>query len=236
MLKKHLPVFVVGIFGGVFAFYLTSHFHSYDNTKALSLPSSAPLPTDSWQNVVANESLSTVAVQSFSGGALLKQSSGMILSADGLIVTTADAVVSGGYYQVLADDKILKAPILTWDYGKNLAIFKVSAQDLNVADLDDLSNSGSGQELVITGKFVNLSKPVVFSQKALINYVLDRDVVLDTVYNGFLNGAKVVDKNSRMIGMAYTRSGKIHLISSQAISDFLKAQFSKKESKKERTN
>ena len=98
-----------------------------------------------------------------------------------------------------------------------------------MADLDDLSILESGQELIITGKFVNLSKPIVFSQKALINYVLDRDVVLDTVYNVFLNGAKVVDKNSRMVGMAYARSGKIHLIKSQTIGDFLKVQFSKKE-------
>ncbi len=231
MLKKYLPVFVVGILGGIFAFYLISHFHSYDNTKALSLPSFTPLPTDSWQNIVANESFSSVAVQSFIGSELVRQSSGMVLSADGLIITTADAVVSGGYYQVLADDKILKASMLAWDYGKNLAIFKVSAQDLNVADLDDLSILESGQELIITGKFVNLSKPIIFSQKAMINYVLDRDVVLDTVYNVFLNGAKVVDKNSRMVGMAYARSGKIHLIRSQTIGDFLKAQFSKKEPK-----
>ncbi len=226
MIKKYLPVFVVGILGGILAFSVMRH--SLRPVVTTPSVSAAPLPVDFWQNIIANESLSAVAIQSFVGSALIRQSSGMVLSADGLIITTADAVVSGGYYQVLVDDKILKASILAWDYRKNLAIFKVFAQDLNVADLDDLSSPGSGQELIITGKLVNISKPIVFSQKALINYVLDRDIVLDTVYNVFLNGAKVVDKNSRMVGMAYVRGGKINLIKSQTIGDFLKDQLNKK--------
>ncbi len=212
--------------GSVFAFFVMQHsLRSVVTTPSVSVSPSA----DFWQNIVDNESLSDIAIQSFVGSVLVRQSSGMILSADGLIVTTADAVVSDGYYQVLADDKILKASMLAWDYGKNLAIFKVSAQNLNVADLDDIPSLGSGQELIITGKFVNLSKPIVFSQKSLINYVLDRDIVLDSVYNVFLNGAKVVDKNSRMVGMAYVRGGKVHLIKSQTISDFLKSQLNKKQ-------
>ena len=212
--------------GSVFAFFVMQHsLRSVVTTPSVSVSPSA----DFWQNIVDNESLSDIAIQSFVGSVLVRQSSGMILSADGLIVTTADAVVSDGYYQVLADDKILKASMLAWDYGKNLAIFKVSAQNLNVADLDNIPSLGSGQELIITGKFVNLSKPIVFSQKSLINYVLDRDIVLDSVYNVFLNGAKVVDKNSRMVGMAYVRGGKVHLIKSQTISDFLKSQLNKKQ-------
>lgn len=230
MIKKHLFVFVVGILGGIFAFYVMRH-SLKPFVSAPSVSTVIPLPMDFWQNIVVNESLSSIAIQSFADSVLLKQSSGMVLSSDGLIVTTADAIVSSGYYQVLVDDKTLKASILAWDYGKNLAIFKVPVQNLNVSDLDDLSSPGSGQELVVTGKFVNISKPIIFSQKALINYVLGSDIVLDTTYNVFLSGAKVIDKNSRMVGMAYVRGGKIHLIKSQTIGEFLKSQLNKKRGK-----
>lgn len=231
MIKKYMPVFVVGLIGGIFASLMFSSFDfNRDYSAKISSPtlSATLLPSDSWQNIVSNESLSSITVQSFLDSKLLRQASGMVLSADGLMVTTADTVASGGYYQVLVDDKILKAAVIAWDYTKNLAILKVSAQDLNVADLDEIANLASGQEFIITGKFVSLSKTVVFSQKALINYILDKDIVLDTLYNSILNGAKVVDVNGRMAGMAYARAGKIYLVNSKTINEFLSKQLNKK--------
>src|SRR3989344_2292510 len=229
VIKKYLPFFAVGMIGGVLAFLVISVF---DDNDSVNIPSpslsTTPLTSDSWQNIVSNESLSSVTVQSFLDSKLLRQASGIVLSVDGLIMTTADTVASGGNFQALVDDKILRATEAARDYTKNLAILKVGAEDLNVADLDEITNLTSGQEFIITGKFVSLSKTVVFSQKALINYVLDKDIVLDTVYNSILNGAKVVDENGRMAGMAYARGGKIHMINSKLINEFLSSQLNKK--------
>lgn len=242
-IKRHIPVFLIGVLGGFFAFLVTAKFigagylissgleakiNDYyqkdKNSQKADLP---PVQSDAWQKIAANEALSSVAVQLFQNNSLVKQGSGIVLSSDGLIATVPNLVPAGSfYYQVIYGDKVLRAAVLARDYKNNLALIKVQAQDLNVSGLD-AGDYQSGREFVLTGKFVNVSRAVTFSQRALINYALEKEILLDTAFNNFLNGAKVVDGNGKMAGMAYVRYGKVYLSSSSVIQDFLTNQLSK---------
>ena len=176
-------------------------------------------PNDSWQKIVNDSSLSTVAIQAFDNKKLKKQGSGVILSSDGLIVTTSD-LSNANTIQVLYEDKILRASTVKTDVSRNLTLLKIDGSNYNVSSLDIPDTYESGEDLVLTGKLADLSALVIFSQKALVSYVLDRKVILDTQISDIVNGAKVLDSSGLMVGIVNIREGKANLISSKIISEF----------------
>lgn len=189
-----------------------------------ALISYSPAPADFWQKTVIEQSFNFAAIQSFKDSQLLRQGSGIFLSSDGLIGTTSDAVpASASIFQVLYEDKILRGKIVSRDYAKNLALIKVAgAVDFNVPEFDFSDNFQSGQELIIVGKFVNLSKPILFSQKTLINYILGKSIFIDAQPKNIFNGGALVNTGGRIIGMTFVRGGRVYSIGSATIDDFLK--------------
>ena len=70
---------------------------------------------------------------------------------------------------------------------------------------------------------MDLSKPVIFSQKGAISYITPSNITIDTALNiNNLYGAGAVDKNSNIMGIIYIRNGKVNLIRTDLIEDFLK--------------
>lgn len=189
-----------------------------------ALISYSPAPADFWQKIVIGRAFNFAAVQSFKESRLLRQGNGIFLSSDGLIVTVSDVVpASASVFQVLYEDKILRGKIVARDYAKNLAIIRVSGEaDFNVPELDLSDNFQSGQELLIAGKFVNLSKPILFSQKTLINYMLDKTIFLDVQPKNIFNGGALVNNSGRIAGMTFIRGGRTYSVNSVAIDAFLK--------------
>jgi len=222
-------IFLVGIIVGAFSFYLAtsveiktiSRANLGDEIPQVTNPSPSPsaIPVDPWQKIVNDSSLSTVAIQSFQSGSLKKQGSGIMLSSDGLIVTVADIAV-GPTVQVLYDDKIVQGAVIKKDKVNNLALVKIDGNNLSVSALDNPNNYESGQEHILTGKLVDLSKITIFSQKALVKYVLENKIILDTQSTDNINGAKAVNHSGQITGMVYSKEGKVHLIKSSIISEF----------------
>lgn len=193
----------------------------------------SPAPADFWQKIVIGRAFNFAAVQSFKDNRLLRQGNGIFLSSDGLIVTVSDVVpASASVFQVLYEDKILRGKIAIRDYAKNLAIIRVSGEsDFNVPELDLSDNFQSGQELMIAGKFVNLSKPILFSQKTLINYVLDNTIFLDVQPKNIFNGGALVNNSGRIVGMTFIRGGRVYSVNSATIDTFLKNYLNKNQTK-----
>ncbi|OGN09897.1 MAG: hypothetical protein A3C61_01420 [Candidatus Yanofskybacteria bacterium RIFCSPHIGHO2_02_FULL_39_10] len=240
-----LKNFIVGLSGGilgVFLFllivfsypdnklgaYILSQFNindsqSIENQKLAPtiLPSLAP---DFWESLSDNASLSSVAVQVFKENRLIKSGTGIILSSDGLIIIPADLTYSGGIYQILYEDKIMKGFVVLFDMQKNLAIIKImsSEPNLNVSDLNVNFEYQSGQDVLITGKLSDFSKPVTVSQRGIVSYISGNRIVLDTFANTLLLGAKVLNSRGELIGMLYIRGGKSYVISSKDIDNFFK--------------
>lgn len=189
-------------------------------------PSPTAIPTpfpDAWEKIAADASLSTVAIQSFQGGALVRSGSGIILSSDGLVATTADVVPVGmSAYQVVFDDKVARGVVIARATAANLALIRVDASGLTVSALDRIDRPASGREFIITGKLVTLTGPAAFTQKALVNYTAGKTTVLDTARNTFISGGKIVNATGRVAGMAALRDGKVLMIPASDIDDFFK--------------
>ena len=249
MIKKYGLILGIGFLGGFFAAFIILNLGFWGDAvlenlrsevqkanmavQALTSPNPektivattySPAPADFWQKIVIDQSLFVAAVQSFKDSRLLRQGNGIFLSSDGLIVTTADtAPASASVFQVLYEDKILRAKIMARDFVKNLAIIQVNGTvNFNVPELDFSDNFQSGQELVIIGKFVNLSKPILFSQKTSINYLLNGAVFIDAQPKSIFNGGALVNNNGRIIGMTFIRNGKVYSAGTKIIDEFLK--------------
>jgi len=177
---------------------------------------------DFWQKTIFDASVNTVAVQTFYKAKIIRSGNGNFVSSDGLVVTSYDAAPPGPYlYQVLYDDKIFRAHVVKHDYIKNISLLKIEAENLPITRFHDATSLQSGKDLIITGKFVNISQLTVFSQRALINYVTENMTILDTNFNVFLSGAQVITADSLRIGFVSLRGGKISLVSASDINEFL---------------
>lgn len=181
-----------------------------------------------WPKIVSEHSLSTVLIQSFQDNNLIKQGNGIILSSDGVIVSTSDVVPGAAtIYQVIYGDKIFKAAVVFRDTSQGLVLLKVDASDLTVSTLDT-EDFQSGQELIIVGRITALLKAVVFSQKALVSFVVNNTMFLDTAFSNSLNGMKVVNERGEVLGMVKIKSGKVSVISPKIIGDFFNSYLNSK--------
>lgn len=200
--------------------YLTSNIY---NTQPLVTPIiiTTPVP-DFWENVSLGSSLSAAAVQVFKDNKLFLQGSGAVLSSDGLIIVPAGLTVKGGIYQIFYGGKIFKGSVVKFDSNKNLALIKIDASGLNVADLDR-HQYNSGQDILITAKLVDRSGAVVgVSQRGIISFSNGDEIVLDTASNTYLLGGKVINSNREFLGLFFIKSGRPQIIKAEIIKTFFK--------------
>jgi len=237
---NYFKTILVSFVGGVFAVFLILSFPGsgsfvfnsirsdlieFMGTEPVPTPTPVVVSSDFWQKIVSDHILSTVAVQSFKGGNVAREGSGIVISSDGVMVTTFDVVAGADVIQVLYEDQILRPLVVRYDGFKNLALLKATATDMNVVRLERNYQFQPGQDVVVSGKLVEFSNPVVFAQKGLISHILSKDIVIDTEPNYFLSGSKVINNSGIVVGMAYLRSGAVRLITSEAIDDFVKNYF-----------
>jgi len=243
-LRKYLFNILAGIVGGALVLVLVylygqSFFvgpevksgleYFKENFRAISgLSQDNVVDAGRWQKIVSETSISSVGIQSFKDNKIYKQGSGLILSSDGLIITTYDNMpINASGSQVFYGDKIYKPTVLVRDYNRNLVLSKISAEGLTVSRLDQSSSTQSGEELLIVGSVPFVSKPTIFSQIALLSYVTDREIVLDSTPNYYIGGGKVVNGRGEVLGLVQTRLGKVTIVKSQDIDLLLKNYLNK---------
>ena len=233
----NLKTVLVGFLGGLVAIFLllslpVSKSFVFGLIKADlnnflgTVPAPTPTPTsalpDLWQKIVSDHSLSTVAIQSFKNGKVTREGNGIVVSSDGVLVTTFDVISGADALQIFYKDKILRAHVLKYDGLKNLAIIKVDNTNMDVVRLDAGYQFQPGQDVVVSGKLVELSNWTVFAQRGMISRVFSKDIIVDTERNYFLSGSKAINNSGIVAGMAYLRSGAVHLITAETMDDFIK--------------
>lgn len=239
-LMNYIKIFSFGFLGGVVALFLIfsvpwsgslvfalikSNLIGYLGDEPAPTPTPIITSSDFWQKIVSDQALSTVAVQSFSGGKIVREGSGIVVSSDGIILTTFDVVSAADVLQVFYKDKILRVQLVKFNGFKNLALLKSDATNMDVTGFDRNYQFQPGKDVIISGKIVELLNPLVFAQRAIISYILSKEVVLDTEAKYFLSGSKVINNTGAVIGMIYLRSGTTRLIKSETIDDFVKSYF-----------
>lgn len=224
---NYIKMVLFGFLGGALASFLFLSLPEKEPTEPTPIPTPTPtvISTDFWQKIAADQALSTVSIQSFKAGKIIREGSGMVVSSDGVIITTFDVISGTDILQVFHKDQILRAQTVRYDGFKNLALIKVDSANMDVARLDRNYQFQSGQDVVVSGKLIELSNSVVFAQRGMIGYILSKDIILDTKPNYFLSGSKAINNSGIVVGMTYLRNGTAHLIKAEVIDDFIKNYF-----------
>ncbi len=215
---------VVGAFGFIYVSdkYLANISESITPTPIISVAPSLGF----WEKIIYENSSASVSIQVFQENKVTKQGSGIIVSSDGLVVTVADLVAVGAVYQIFYEDKILRGTVVSRDYNRNLLLIKTDHAYPNVIDLSP-KNYDNGQEVVLIGKLLDFSKPTAYSQSGTVSYVTDKSVLIDTVVSKNLYGHAIIGREGNFLGLSYIRNGRVNLVRTSAIQDFLQEYVAK---------
>jgi len=194
-------------------------------------PSPSPRVTPARGDQTAT--LGSVAVQTFSGPALIRQGPGTAVSADGLILTTITAAPygSGSYVYQIATPRgqLLRARRVASDPTSGLALLKADATDLDAVLFDASQTQFAGQGLeaisasVLFSKFISQRLPVWVvwvSQDGAATLSLDRSLGLT------FNGSRLVDQSNRSVGILRYASSPV-FVSAATINTFLESYLAK---------
>jgi S1-C subfamily serine protease len=182
-------------------------------------------PSDYFSEAIKKVEPSVVAVQSFSGGQLIRSGSGIILTQDGLVATTNSiAPASTEIFQIFNGGKIYKGKAVFRDYGKNIVIISVPEADFQVARFKtDLPNLG--QELLVFSKLVGLGRESPFVEEAVASRIDESAGIFEisAPYDHRLYGSALIDGEGTVLGMIDFKNQKPVVTFSKLIENTLNA-------------
>lgn len=211
----------------------------WNTTAILSGPTISPQPTKSvnsepsvtfqpnyFSQAINKIQPSAVAVQSFSGGTLIRYGSGIILTQDGLFATLNSIVpVNAGVIQVTNSGKIYKAKVVFRDYTKNIAIVSMAEENnLQVVRLR-LESPVLGQKLLVFAEAVDFSEDKPLINEALVSQVEKNSsqFKLALSYEPSFYGAAITDNEGMVLGLLDFRNQKPAVIMSKTLDNVLNA-------------
>jgi hypothetical protein len=179
--------------------------------------------SDYFSEAIKKVGPNVVAIQSFSGGQLVRSGSGIVLTQDGLLATTNSVVPENAdVFQVFSGGKVYKAKVVFRDYDKNIAIISVPDASFQVAkfkpDPPDL-----GRQLLIFSKQVSFSKENPFVEEVLVSRTDEENSTffISAAYNYQLFGSALTDGEGTVLGMVDFRNQKPVVIFSKLIEEAL---------------
>lgn len=182
----------------------------------------SPVPGE-WSVLVSSADPSSVAIQTFQRGKLIRSGTGTVVSSDGLVVTVMDVVPyasPAASYQMTVYDRVMRARVVARDVKTNLALLKTDTSDLTIAPLSH-SHPPVGSPLAMVGGFVNLSVYQTFFAHAWLSYNISGYSVLDVVPMPIMSGARVLSLDGRQVGMVFIRNGQVRMVKTGQIQEFL---------------
>jgi serine protease Do len=150
---------------------------------------------------------------------------GFIISADGLILTNKHVVLDedAEYSVVFNDGRSFSAEVLGRDFGNDLAVLKIDAQDLPTLELGDSESLQIGQTVIAIGytlgQYQNtVTKGVISGIDRQVNTggslnggeLIDEAIQTDAAINPGNSGGPLLDLNGKVVGIntAVNREGE----------------------------
>jgi len=167
-LLKILVIFVIGIFGGIFAdqilwpyFIEKPLFLKYrleqtpiylTEIKEVTIQENVAL-----KNMIEKVEKAVIGIETTTKETILR-GSGLILTSDGLIVTLSDLVPQGAKINFFIDGKLASFQVLKRDLKENLALIKVENTNLSTLGFANLERIKLGERVFILGVILEKGK------------------------------------------------------------------------------
>ena len=143
--------------------------------------------------------------------------SGVVVAPDGLVVTNFHVVESARRVQaVLSDGEEAEAEVIGTDSASDLAVLRVSANDLPVADFGDASDLQVGQLVIAIGSPYGYQSTVTAgvvsalgrSMRASASRLIDNVIQTDAAINPGNSGGPLVTSHAQVVGINTAAVGR----------------------------
>jgi len=161
-LLKILGVFILGIFGGIFAdqilwpyFIERPLFYQYrleknpiylTERKEITIQENVAL-----KNAIEKVEKTVIGVKTKTKAGKTLEGSGLIVTSDGLLVTLADLVPQGSNFSFFVDGEIASFQILKRDLKENLVLIKIEKTNLPTVSFFDFEKLKLGERVFLVG-------------------------------------------------------------------------------------
>ena len=161
-LLKILGIFILGIFGGIFAdqilwpyFIEKPLFYQYrleknpiylTERKEIIIQENVAL-----KNAVEKVEKTVIGVKTKKNDGQILEGSGLILTSDGLVVTLASLVPQGSTFSFFLEEKAVPFQILKRDLKENLALIKIEKTNLPTVGFTNFEKLKLGERVFLVG-------------------------------------------------------------------------------------
>jgi len=164
---------------------------------------------------------SIVAIQSFSGGRVVRHGTGVIMTEDGFVVTLNTIVPSFvSSVQVWANEQPHRAEVVSRDWSNNLALLKIDAGGLGVVSFNE-EMPKLADSLLVVGKYVSFNSTGLVIEPALVTRVQSNVFELKTDYNEGVFGGVLINKDAGVLGVVDYKNRTLVTIGQDTLKEFL---------------
>ena len=230
---KVLAIFILGIFGGIFAdqilwpyFIEKPLFYQYrleqspvyvTEKKEVTITENIAL-----QNAIEKVEKTIIGVQTKTKTGKILAGSGLILTSDGLVVTLADLVPQGGNSSFFVDGETASFQILKRDLKENLALIKIEKTNLPTVGFANFEKLKLGERVFLVGMiFEKITSPGLLVNEGIVKSFDEDKIETNISENENLSGSPLFDIEGNFLGLNEINSdGKVISIPVTKIKSF----------------
>ena len=232
---KILGVFILGIFGGIFAdqilwpyFIEKPLFYQYrleqspvyvTEKKEVTITENIAL-----QNAIEKVEKTIIGVQTKTKTGKILAGSGLILTSDGLVVTLADLVPQGGNSSFFVDGETASFQILKRDLKENLALIKIEKTNLSTVSFANLEKLKLGERVFLVGVIFKNQKttlPGYVVNEGIVKSFDENSIETNIFEKNNLTGSPLFDIVGNILGLnIIDKEGKVSAIPIPKIKSF----------------
>ena len=220
-LFKILGIFILGIFGGIFAdqilwpyFIERPLFYQYRLEKA-------PIYLTEKKEIVIQENVAlknaiekvekvVIGVKTKTKQGKTLEGSGLILTSDGLVVTLASLVPQGSTFSFFVEGKTAPFQILKRDLKENLALIKIEGSNLSTVSFANFEKLKLGERVFLVGVIFEKEEIKKIVNEGIVKSFDDNSIETNIFEKETLSGSPLFDIEGNVLGLNQIDSeGKI---------------------------
>lgn len=230
-LLKILGIFILGIFGGIFAdqilwpyFIEKPLFYQYrleknpiylTERKEIIIQENVAL-----KNAVEKVEKTVIGVETKKKDGQILEGSGLILTSDGLVVTLASLVPQGSTFSFFLEGKAVPFQILKRDLKENLALIKIDKTNLPTVGFTNFEKLKLGERVFLVGVAQPQNEGWVVNEGIVKSF--DNDSIETNIFEKeALSGSPLFDIEGNVLGLnKIDKTGQVSAIPVTKIKQF----------------
>ena len=213
-LLEILKVFVISIFGGLFAQQLIWPLLLQNSFFAQYKQSEAPIYVTErseffiQENVALEKAVeqverSVIGIRTITKNYGVLEGSGLIITSDGLAVTLAELIPLDSNFSVYVDGVLVPAQVLKRDLAENLALIKIDQNNLNTLSFAETDKIKLGERVFLLGLTFDNGDINKVVNEGSIRFLSEDSIETNMFDSQSLLGSPLLDIEGSFLGLNF---------------------------------